>query len=222
VYDRERAGFQTFRLGIAQNPGVKAQMEDAIARVYWTYDTRLRENRFTVGGVIEYIVGTAMRASGVPVRHRGILESDLDLRFDDGEGGYSLKAILKGSGTRLVNTMGTQATLDRWACATLFVVPPAGIVYADPALDWWVANKTKCLRAAHDAITVTRLCVEEFAERHEQHVLACLLPREADRDRRVYPARTHTADLAAQILLDYPLLHRELPNLRPGEAEIDS
>ena len=196
-------------------------MESAISRVYWTYDTRLRENRFTVGGVVEYIVGTALRACGVPVRHRGVIESDIDLQLEDGPGGYSLKAIFKGAGTRLVNTMGARASRERWAFATLFLVSGIGIVYADPQLEWWLKNGRRCIRAAHDAITVTKRCVGEFASRHPEWTLPCELPSERDRDQRPHPARTHTADLAAQILLEYPLLLQELPNLRPGEAAFD-
>lgn len=132
-------------------------MEAAISRVYWTYDTRLRENRSTVGGVVEYIVGAALRACGIPVRHRGIIDSDIDLRLEDGRGGYSLKAIFKGSGTRLVNTMGARASRERWAFATLFLVSGIGVIYADPQLEWWLKNRRRCIRVTHDAITVTVL-----------------------------------------------------------------
>lgn len=217
-FDQERAGFEVFRREITSRLDVRTDMENAISEVYWTYDTSIRENRFIVGGVVELIVGATLRACGVLIQHKGIIDGDIDLLFDDGEAGYSIKALFKkGSGTRLVNTMGSGASIDRWHSATLFLVTDRGIVYADPSLDWWMANKDHCLTASGDAISVKKRCIEKFAEAHPQWWIPCRLPTEKDRATRPYPAKTHTADVAAQILMHKRTLSHAFMDLRPGE-----
>lgn len=216
-FGRERAGFEAFRREFGLKDDIRRQTEEAINEVYWTYDTSIRENRFTVGGVVELIVGASLRACGVPVRHRGAVESDVDLLFDDGTGGYSVKAIFKGSGTRLVNTMGSKASPDRWRTATLFLVSGTGIVYADPDLPWWASNRNRCIRPSADAIVVSKRCVVQFAALHPEWKASCRLPTESGQMARPHPARTHTADIAAQVLMHYPALHAAFAGLRPGE-----
>lgn len=221
AFETERDAFKTFAENIAKKPQVLAQFEQAIEQIFWTYDTSIRENRFTVGGVIEYVMGAALRACGVPVHHKGIVDSDIDLLLDESERGFSIKAILKGAGTRLVNTMGAQATEDRWRTATIFIIYGAGIVYVDPELDWWVEHRRRCIGASGDAITVKKRCVLDFAESHPEWVVPCRLPNENDRESRSHPARTHAADIAAQVLIHYPELLKEFANLRPGEELSD-
>jgi len=63
AFERERSEFLRFSKRLAEKPEVLEQMERAIEEVYWTYDTAIRENRFVVGGVTEFIVGTAERSA---------------------------------------------------------------------------------------------------------------------------------------------------------------
>lgn len=216
-FEAERELFRRFKYELTQRPQVLAQMEQAIEQVYWTYDTTIRENRFTVGGVVEFILGAALSACGVPVRHKGVIESDIDLMLADGTHGYSVKAIFKGSGTRLVNTMGAGADVTRWKSATLFLVTGLGIVYADPELPWWAANLDRCIRPSGDAITPGKKCITEFAEAHPEWLIKGRMPTETDRPQRPHRARTHAADLAAQVLMHYPQLFEQFAALRPGE-----
>lgn len=223
TFEKERTGFRQFRRHVLQdkNRDILTHMQQAIEEVFWTYDTALRENRFIVGGVIEIIVGTALRASGVSVRHKGTLESDVDLLFDDDEqAGYSIKAMLKsGQGTRLVNVMGSEPpSPDRWQVATLFLLSGGlGIIYADPLLPWWQRNINRCLRPTTDALQVSRECVERFATVHPEWVLPCSLPSGRERPTRSHPARTASADVATTILVHHPILFSYLPGLRIGE-----
>lgn len=216
-FDRERAAFLEFGRQIAGRPAVREQMEQAIEDVYWTYDTTIWENRFIVGGTIEFILGSVLRACGIPVKHRGATKIDLDLVFEDGDGGFSVKAILKGTGTRLVNVMGVEPTPERWRSATLFMIPGLGIVYADPAIDWWVAHRDQCIRPTKDALQVSAKCVGAFASSDPKWVVECRLPRESDRPSRAHPARTASADVAAQVLMHYSDLFSVFAGLKPWE-----
>lgn len=216
-FDRERSGFVGFREEIKLKPLVLTEMEKAIDEVFWTYDTSIRENRFIVGGVVEFIVGAALRACGVSVRHKGLIETDIDLLLDNSDVGYSLKAIFKGSGTHLVNTLGEGATVDRWQTGTIFVVTGVGLVYADPDLEWWLAHRDECLTARPDAIVVKKACIVRFAREQAEWVVPCRLPSKDGEKARLHPTRTASADLAAQVLIHYPKLHAEFGALRPGE-----
>ncbi len=221
MFERERQEFLAFRVRLAENTAVREQMEKAIEDVFWDYDTSIRENRFIVGGAIEYVLGAAMRACSVPVRHRGALKMDEDLLFDDSETGYSIKAILKGTGTRLVNVMGAQPTRDRWHSATIFLVPDLGLVYADPKLDWWASHLTQCIRISSDALTVRVRCIATFAAAYPDWRVPCRLPRETDRPNRARPARTASGDVAAQVLMHYEKLFTVFAGLRPWEESKD-
>lgn len=220
-YSKEREGFQRLRdyLASGENAVILGEFEKAIAEVFEEYDTALRENRFVVGGVIEIILGAVLRAAGVNVRHKGGLDTDFDLLFDDDDSsGYSVKALLKkGQGTRLVNVMGGNTpSIERWKAATLFLLSEdVGIVYADPELRWWKEHGCECLKPTTDALQISRRCLVRFAWEQPEWVIPCKLPT-ADR-RGTRSARTASADTASRILIHYPRLFEHVPGLRVGE-----
>lgn len=215
-YEMERRWFTVFRDGMMKFSTVRREMEGAIEEVFHYYDTAIRENRFIVGGVIEYIVGAAMRACGAPVRHRGAIAHDADLMFDDAECGYSIKSLLKSTSTRLVNVLGASPSLDRWHIGTMFLSSGVGVVYADPALPWWQHNLERCVQVRSDALELRKQYIDEFAHEHPEWVVPCQLPA-TDTQPRARPARTVSGDVAAQILMHRPVLFQQLPKLRPWE-----
>ncbi|MCR4425018.1 MAG: hypothetical protein NUW23_02350 [Firmicutes bacterium] len=218
MFDLERREFLKFRDRLTSLPDVRDQMERAIEEVFWDYDTALRENRFVVGGAIEFIVGAALRACDVRVRHKGALKTDLDLILEENEkSGYSLKAVLKATNTRLINVMGAAPTLERWLTATIFLLSGVGLVYADPAIDWWALRGRQHVKVADDALEVSRKSIEAYAKANPGWLAPCLLPGLEERKKRLRPARTASADVAAQVLYHYPALFREWPGLRPWE-----
>lgn len=215
----ERKWFSIFREKMMQSPHICQEMEGAIEEVFQCYDTAIRENRFVVGGVIEYIVGAAMRACGVPVHHRGAVAHDADLMFDDVERGYSIKSLLKSTSTRLVNVLGERPSLDRWRIGTIFLLSGTGIVYADRLLPWWQRNLERCVQVRSDALELRKQYIEEFADEHPEWVIPCRLPT-TETQPRTRPARTASGDLAAQILMHRPTLFEQLPKLRPWEETL--
>lgn len=215
-FDVERRWFQIFRDCMAQSDVVRTEMEDAIEQVFQEYDTTIRENRFIVGGVIEYIVGAAMRACGIPVRHKGVVERDVDLVLEGSGGGYSIKSLLKSTSTRLVNVLGGAPSRNRWQVATLFLLSGgSGIVYSDPALPWWQRNLDQHVKEQSDALVVGKQSIEAFASAEPKWTIRCKLP--AANRIRGRPARTASGDLAAQILMHEPTLGQHLSGLRPWD-----
>lgn len=213
-FEAERKGFSRFRAEVTKKPIILRELVKAVSDVYEKYGTSIRENRFITGGAIEFIVGSALRAAGVDVHHKGASSAGNDLVFDSGEGGYSVKAILLGSSTRLINTLGAAANIDYWKTATLFLISGgAGIVYADPALPWWVANKAEFLRAQGDALSIKKRGVAEFAAAQSAYAIACSFPNKPGTG----AVQIASADVAGNVLYRYPTLFKEFPALRPGE-----
>lgn len=213
-FDAERAGFALFRAQCAKKPKIITELSQAVNEIYDRYGTRIMENRFVTGGAIEFIMGAALRAGGVEVHHKGASGAENDLLFDDESGGYSVKSILRGSGTNLVNTRGAGATVERWRMATLFLLSGGtGVVYADPAQPWWVANGSRFVRATSDAITIKKSGVEEFAAAEPSNAVACSFPSESVSK----SVRIASADVAGSVLVSYPTLFKEFPALNPGD-----
>ncbi|MDR7554121.1 MAG: hypothetical protein QN157_00795 [Armatimonadota bacterium] len=214
TFSLERDRFRQFRQRFAGQ--VRTATELAIRQIYEEYDTGLRENRFVVGGVVELIVGCALRACGIPVRHRGLMQTELDLRFEDTDGGYSVKALFKSPTTNLVNVLGQSPSLDRWRTATLFVVGDIGIVYSDPSLPWWVANLERCVRVTSGALTIRRRCLGEFAREAPTWVAGCTVPG-VRAPGALRPLRAASTDVASQILMHHQVLFTHFPALGPGQ-----
>ncbi|NPA31967.1 MAG: hypothetical protein GXO37_08240 [Chloroflexi bacterium] len=216
-FERERTGFATFKSCFLARPNLQTEVARAVEALYARYDTAIRENRFVVGGALEIILGAALRACGLPVRHRGTETVEWDLLWAEGPGGYSIKSLLKPGtrSTRLVNVLGREVTPEMWQAATLFVLPE-GIVYADPDLPWWRAHRhdPQVLVPRRDALEVKRRAIREFAAAEPDWFLPwqiSLADSSTDARRRV---RTASYDVATSILKDEsPGLFRHLPNL---------
>ena len=213
-FDAERAGFVRFRTRCGKNPRILNELSEAVTEVYEKYGTSIPENRFITGGAIEFIVGAALRSGGVKVHHKGASGAETDLLFDSGTGGYSVKSILRGSSTNLVNTRGAGATVARWRMATLFLLSGGtGVVYSDPALPWWTTNALKFVRAEADAIRIKRSGVEEFARAEPSYAVPCSFPRKSGSG----SVRIASADVAGSVLVSYSTLFKEFPALNPGD-----
>lgn len=209
TFEKERDGFRQFQEGFAN---IEQDFIRALQALHRRYDTAIRENRFVVGGATEIVLGAAMRACGVPVRHRGTQTVALDLLFENGEGGYSVKSMLRSSGTRLINVLGHQPSVEGWRAATLFLLP-SGIAYADPELPWWQENKSAVIRVRTDALEIRRQDILRFAQAHPEWFIPCTLRVHTPKDERRF-VRSASYDLALTVLKDLggPLF-RHLPEL---------
>ncbi|NPA05781.1 MAG: hypothetical protein GXO54_00015 [Chloroflexi bacterium] len=218
-FQREREEFQKFKACFQPNIVLQEEFLNAVRALYARYDTAIRENRFVVGGALEIILGSVMRACHLPIRHRGTETREWDLLFVDGQGGYSIKSLLKPRtrGTRLVNVLGRDVSPNLWQVATLFLLPQ-GMVYADPALPWWQQrlHDTSVFKVHRDALEVKRRAIEAFAQAAPQWFLPW---RQAINVPAMQPrrwVRTASYDVATTILKDEsPRLFQFLPSLIP-------
>ncbi len=215
TFQRERAGFHTFKHCFEQDATLRQELKRAISALYARYDTAIRENRFVVGGALEIILGAALRACGLPVRHRGTETVEWDLLFDGGEGGYSIKSLPKSTSTRLVNVLNRPVTPDLWRVATLFVLRE-GLVYADPELPWWQArrNTPGILIPRSDALEIKRKTIRAFADANPAWFLPWDVFEALDAPKSRRQVRTASYDVATAILKDETsTLFRHLPHI---------
>ncbi len=216
-FDRERKDWQRLQRVADTSPGLLNDFRRAVEEVMKRYDTAIRENRFVVGGAIEVFLGALLRAVGIPVVHRGALDARRDLRYEDDPAcGFSVKALLRSPGTRLVNVMGRKPHPGLWDHAVLFVVPQ-GIVYADPDLPWWLNHRDRYIRVRSDALEIRRRGIEAFLQESPDWFLPVSFTWEEDQDRR--GVKTASVSVALDVLKEIGGdLFRQVGDLWPSDS----
>lgn len=200
----QRDIFRAWSAAVSADLELKTHLEGAVRRVLTEYDTAIRENRFIVGGVIEYIVLAAINGSGVAKgKHVGDKAKGVDVRIyifqgKPCEADISVKYSSSGN-IRMVNTLG--ASVDaRWNEATLFVLPKIGIVYADAA-----QIPISAVIRMEDAISVSRRAILKHAQKSKEFMLPVSIPEKSEvvlQD----SAKTASEDIARAIIQQFARL----------------
>ena len=171
TFDLERKIFSDFKSGIDKNPVVLAEFLAACNTVNVRFDTAIYENRFIVGGVVEQLLGAAMRAVGCDVDNVAKTSRGVDLSSPTMNVGFSVKAqFKKGPDIRLVNTMGGSGATAEWTHSTIFVIVGVGIGYADPEL------VTTGLVPRSDVLTLKTSALAEFWATQSGYLIQCDVP----------------------------------------------
>lgn len=144
---------------------------DACRVVNIRYDTAIYENRFIVRGVVEQLVGVAMRAQEVSVENVAKTRRGVDLVSTERAIGFSVKSQFKrGQEIRMVNTMGGSGSEVVWDHATIFVLVGTGIGYADPEL------ASHGLVPRSDALTLKIASLRELWAEKPEYLISCDIP----------------------------------------------
>jgi len=193
--------FREWSKAVSTDAELRTHLEGAIRQVLTEYDTAIYENRFIVGGVVEYIVLAAINGSGVAKgTHVGAKQKGVDVRIDFFRGepcsaDVSIKYSSSGN-IRMINTLG--ASVDaQWSEATLFVLPEMGIVYADAAQ----IPKSAIVRMK-DAISVSRRAVLKHAKKNDTFVLPMNIPAKHDTT-SFGSSKTASEDIARVIIQQF-------------------
>lgn len=129
-YENARDIFQTFKASFERDALLQDEFLDAITRLLTEYNTTIYENRFVVGGAVEYILVAAFNGSGaLGAKHIGKYNDRLDIEAGKRSGGdracYSVKGVFTAPGdVRLINVLGDGGNVQ-WIEPTIFVL--AGI-----------------------------------------------------------------------------------------------
>ena len=160
-FDTVEGVFARFKNGVSQ---VRIEIETAIRELIYDYSTSNRENRFVVGGAVEYILAAAMRSTGIPVSALGHASDGADLAAYAAalRSTFSVKSTFaKTSGSiLLVNFRGDSGTTRRWTEPTVFVAPGLGIVLGHPGHE----TLTSAVRRKADALELPLKALREHAK----------------------------------------------------------
>ncbi len=169
-YEKERGIFTEFGSGIRQQDHILAEFVGACAAVNIRYDTAIFENRFIVGGVVEQLVGAAMRAVGIRIDNIAKTSRGVDLISRDHECGFSVKSqFKKGQEIRLTNTMGRSGAEAKWDHPTIFVIAGVGVGYADPEL------VSTGLVSRSDALVLRLNALYELWDESPRYLIPCAI-----------------------------------------------
>jgi hypothetical protein len=200
MFDLERKIFKDFKILIDSSANVLDEFLAACRAVNLRYDTKIYENRFIVGGVVEQLLGASMRAVGLEVDNIAKSSRGVDLLFPSLEVGLSVKAQFKrGSEIRLVNTMGGSGASVVWNHATVFVIVGIGIGYADPEV------LSEGLSARSDALTLRISALQELWELNPEYLIKCDVPSKAQNSDL---SRVASDVIAQDIMIEFKSLLR--------------
>jgi hypothetical protein len=174
---------------------------DAINKILNLYDTKIYENRFIVGGVIEFIVLATFRALEFDASHVGKISQrfDLKIKYKNEDIFYSVKSIFtKSSEIRLINVLG-KSSQTHWEEPTIFLLPKLGIGYCDNTL----IDKKFIIRK-EDVIVINKKTLENFLKNNSEFLISLNLPYKNE----IKPETAHLAseDVAVSLLKNYKRL----------------
>ena len=204
MFEKEREVFTKFHSALDSNPVFLDEFLGACSAVNQRYNTAIFENRFIVGGVVEQLLGAAMRGVGIEIDNVAKTSRGVDLYSPTLNVGLSVKAQFKrGPEFRLVNTMGGSGATAVWDHATIFIVVGIGIGYADPEL------ASSGLIARSDVLVLKTDALKELWAANPNYLIECDVPAKPD-DSGL--SRVASDVVAQDIMIDFRSL---LPHYRP-------
>lgn len=203
-FQKQRRAFQRLRHTLHTDAELRAEVELALHKVLRSYPTKIRENRFVVGGVVEVILVAAFRAAGLPAADVGPREARVDIELQGG-GGFSVKGHFGGSGDiRMINVLG-ESVGAAWEDPTLFVMSGLGIGYADPDL---VSLEYDAMVKRHrDAVAVRASRIKRWFRANADWVIECVVPERSPPSK---DSRLASREIAHAILESTPRLKQAL------------
>ncbi len=201
MYEQERSAFAQMKHVLETKQELKADFEDCLSNLLSRFATKIRENRFIVGGALEMFLTALLLACGIDAEDVGTTDERVDIRIR-GNGGFSVKGHFSRTGDiRLINTLGTSG-YARWDSATIFVLYNLGIGYADPEL---LPNQA---RTVADAIVIRSRAVREFLTANPQYLIALSVPAPLQEESR---SELVSRVVAREILAKTKILKHYLP-----------
>lgn len=203
-FREQRQAFQRLRDTLRTDAELREEVELALSEVLRSFPTRIRENRFVVGGVVEVILLAAFRASGIPAADVGPRADRVDIELGGGEG-YSVKGHFGGNGDiRMINVLG-ESVGATWDEPTLFVISGLGIGYADPDL---LSDKyDEVVKRRGDAVAVRASRIKRWLRANADWVIECLVP---ERSPPSEGSRLASREIAQAVLDATPRLRQAL------------
>jgi hypothetical protein len=169
-FREQREAFSKFRKCVLKNEQLKKEIVQALTELITEYDAGDNENRFVIGGAVEHIIVSAMRASGIRVFNRGQRTVNHDIELPSGNG-FSSKGTFQDrpSNIRIKNFLGAGKGYT-WKTTTILTVSTVGIAYLDPAY------LPGSLTNSGDASILKRKVWRPFLSSHPELLIALNIP----------------------------------------------
>lgn len=175
--------FDELRDGLARDPQVRSELENAFRLNVERVNPTDPGNRFIVGGAIEWLIAAAAWSLGVltlPGGHSARGFDLLDLQ-DAARGLWSVKAQTGASAGQWRITNGLGGAGKGFVEPTVFVAPHLpGLVFVDPAQHLEVSSEAQ---AKNDAVILPARAVRIHAQRHPECVAPLVAPVNEGRGR---------------------------------------
>lgn len=135
------------------------------------YNTTIYENRFIVGGAVEYFIYIILKKINLSVSMSGDESIGGDIRFNNGKQISIKSSFTKSTPTiRLINTMGDSRNAI-WDIPTIFIIASKGIGYADQLL-----IDKKYLQKQKDCLILKTKGLYEYWENNNKHFIEINIP----------------------------------------------
>jgi hypothetical protein len=198
-FDASRRLFAAFRERLSSDDDLRAAFEAAIDTLRSSYNSAIYENRFIVGGAIEWLFVAVFNGAGFSAQHVGRGDTRIDLQVRDSKTNLEAGFSSKQSATlavRLINKLGNG--VSEWKEPTLFVFDGVGVVYADPGL---LPDATV---QKDDALVMDGNTVKEYIAVHPEQVIS--LRVQAPAKGSIPSSKTASEDVARAIVRNFPRL----------------
>lgn len=198
-FDASRRIFAVFRERLTTDADLRAEFEAAIDTLRSSYNSAIYENRFIVGGAIEWLFVAAMNGAGFSAQHVGRGDTRVDLQVRDSKAHIEAGFSSKQSATlavRLINKIGDGVPV--WEEATLFVLDKIGVVYADPDV---LPNATNL---KSDALVLDATRLKAHIAAHPEYVIS--LRVQAPAKGNIPSSKTASEDVARTIVRNFSRL----------------
>lgn len=202
MFEEERNVFRAMKETLSADAVIRREVEDAFQRLLGDYSTKIRENRFVVGGAAEVIVCAAIRATGIQATDNTLSSTGGDISLPSGCQ-LSLKGVFSRSvsSIRIVNVLGA-STDAAWNHATIFMVSGRGLLYADPEL------LPDCASRKSDAVVLPYKALRQFADSHKEWTIDLEVPFSLQDESK---SRLTSRTVAFEILRGLPRLRQSMP-----------
>lgn len=194
--------FKVFKSKLDENPDVKKEFEDMLEHVIGSYNTTIYENRFLVGGMVEYIVLAAFNAFDdvFTAKHTGKTNARSDIEVEYTENGEHLVAqySIKGAFTErigdiiLINFQGDGSNAS-WDDGTIFVLAQNSVMYADSSI------LPDVVRNRSDSLVIPAGKILEHSTIQNEYTIDVAVPVKPGTD-KASESRVASEDLAKELI----------------------
>lgn len=200
IFNNAKQIFEEYREKFLKDNILREEFLDAVKNLLSLYNTKIYENRFIVGGVMEFIVLASFKGLNFNAKHIGKENERFDIEVIHNSTSvlYSIKSTFTKSDIRLINVLG-KSIKTKWEEPTIFILPHWGIGYADVTL----MSEKDLIRQA-DVLVIKRKSLENLFSKKPQLLIPIDIPYKNEVE--TTKLKIASEDIAKELLKNYKKL----------------